>query len=177
MGLLGLGDPVYAIKARDDWIGWDTETKAKRLYHVMDAYVLGAVPPYSQLLGGKLVALTTACNEVRRAFKRRYAGHASLISRKKREPHLALVTTVSALGRSSLYNRVKYRDRLVFEGIGFTGGWGDFHFSDGVYESLAEFAANHCTPTAKQVRWGTGFRNKRELVRKRCLSSVSHNVC
>jgi len=29
---------------------------AKRLVNVMDAYVLGAVPPYNMLLGGKLVA-------------------------------------------------------------------------------------------------------------------------
>jgi len=53
IGLFGLGDPVYAIKARDEWIGWDSNAKAARLYHVMDAYVLGAVPPYSRLLGGE----------------------------------------------------------------------------------------------------------------------------
>lgn len=40
IGLFGLGDPVYAMKKRDDWIGWDREAKAERLYHVMDAYVL-----------------------------------------------------------------------------------------------------------------------------------------
>lgn len=166
MGLLGLGDPVYAIKARDEWIGWDAPAKANHLYHVMDAYVLGAVPPYSRLLSGKLVALAAACNEVRRAFAKRYAGRASLIARKKREPHLALITTVSALGRSSLYNRVKYEDRLVFQTIGFTGGWGEFHFSDGVYKDLSDYANEYCTPTAKQERWGSGFRNRRELVRK-----------
>ncbi|MBU6411526.1 MAG: DUF4338 domain-containing protein, partial [Verrucomicrobia bacterium] len=44
IGLFALGDPVYSIKARDEWIGWDSTTKAERLYHVMDAYVLGAVP-------------------------------------------------------------------------------------------------------------------------------------
>lgn len=166
IGLFGLGDPVYAIRARDDWIGWDAETKAARLYHVMDAYVLGAVPPYSQLLGGKLVTLAAACNEVRRAFIKRYANRVSLIARTKHEPHLALITTVSALGRSSLYNRVKYEDRLIFQAIGFTGGWGEFHFSDGVYKDLSDYAKEHCTPTAKQERWGNGFRNRRELVRK-----------
>jgi hypothetical protein len=74
IGLIGLGDPVYSIKARDEWIGWGADAKAKRLYHVMDAYVLGAVPPYSQLLGGKLVALAATCGEIRRAFVSRYAG-------------------------------------------------------------------------------------------------------
>lgn len=166
IGLFGLGDPVYAIKARDEWIGWDAEAKGARLYHVMDAYVLGAVPPYSRLLAGKLVALAATCNEVRRAFAERYGNRASLISRRKREPHLVLITTTSALGRSSLYNRVKVGKRLLFESVGFTGGWGEFHFSDGVYEDLSEFARKRCVPTAKQEKWGSGFRNRRELVRK-----------
>jgi hypothetical protein len=132
----------------------------------MDAYVLGAIPPYARLLGGKLVALAAVCDEVRRAFARRYANRQSLIAGKTREPHLALVTTASALGRSSLYNRVRIGKRTVFESVGFTGGWGEFHFSDGVYERLTDFANEHCVPTAKQEKWGSGFRNRRELVRK-----------
>jgi hypothetical protein len=166
IGLFGLGDPVYAIKARDEWIGWDSEAKAARLYHVMDAYVLGAVLPYSRLLAGKLVALAATCCEVRKAFVKRYGNRASLISGKKRKPHLVLVTTTSALGRSSLYNRVKFGKRLVFESAGFTSGWGEFHFSNGVYEDLSDFARKRCVPTAKQEKWGSGFRNRRELVRK-----------
>jgi hypothetical protein len=166
IGLFGLGDPVYSIKARDEWIGWDTNAKAERLYHVMDAYVLGAVPPYARLLGGKLVAIAAVCDEVRSVFAERYAKRQSLIAGKTREPHLALVTTTSALGRSSLYNRVKLGTRTVYQSVGFTGGWGEFHFSDGVYERLTDFANEHCTPTAKQEKWGSGFRNRRELVRK-----------
>ncbi len=166
IGLFGLGDPVYSIKARDEWVGWGANAKAERLYHVMDAYVLGAVPPYSQLLGGKLVALAAICGEVRRAFARRYAGRRSVISGKKRKAYLVGLTTASALGRSSLYNRVTFKGRKVFESVGFTGGWGEFHFSDGVYERLTDFASEHCVPTAKQEKWGGGFRNRRELVRK-----------
>lgn len=166
IGLLGLGDPVYAIKARDEGIGWTLANKAARLYHVMDAYVLGAVPPYSHLLGGKLVALAAASDEVRAAFRARYAGRRAILSGRKREPHLVMLTTTSALGRSSIYNRLKFRDRLVFRPAGFTGGWGEFHFSDGVYEKLSKFAREKCAPTAKRAAWGKGFRNRRELVRK-----------
>lgn len=166
IGLFALGDPVYSIRARDEWVGWNAESKALRLYHVMDAYVLGAVPPYADLLGGKLVALVTACDEVREAFRARYADRVAILSGRKREPHLVLVTTTSALGRSSLYNRVKFRERLLFRRAGFTGGWGEFHFSDGVYRQISEFAHEHCEPTAKREAWGKGFRNRRELVRK-----------
>lgn len=166
IGLLGLGDPVYSIRARDQWIGWDSASKADRLYHVMDAYVLGAVPPYAALLGGKLIALVAACDEVRAAFRERYAERRAILSGRQREPHLVLLTTTSALGRSSIYNRLKFRERQVFRSAGFTGGWGEFHFSDGVYEKLSDFAREHCKPTAKKEGWGKGFRNRRELVRK-----------
>ncbi len=40
MGLLALGDPVYNLRVRDQWIGWSVEQKNARLWHVMDAYVL-----------------------------------------------------------------------------------------------------------------------------------------
>jgi len=166
MGLFALGDPVYAIRDRDRWVGWDAISKSERLYHVMDAYVLGAVQPYSRLLTGKLVALAITTNEVRDAFAARYGNRRTLISGKKRKPHLALITTTSALGRSSIYNRVKYRKRLVMQSVGFTNGWGEFHFSNGVYDDLSRFAGKHCAPTAKNEVWGAGFRNRRELVRK-----------
>lgn len=175
IGLLGLGDPVFALKARDQWIGWDLETKKEKLYHLMDAYVLGAVPPYSSLLCGKLVAMLTLSNEVRRAFRERYAGKPSLIKKKIRPAYLAMITTSSALGRSSLYNRIRINGFSYWESVGFTQGWGEFHFSNGVYEDIREFVKKNCKPTAKQKDWGTGFRNKREVVRK-CLLELGLSV-
>jgi len=41
--------------------------------------------------------------------------------------------------------------------VGFTKGFGEFHFSNGVYGAIREFAENHCEPTAKQAAWGSGF--------------------
>ena len=168
IGLIGLGDPVYSIKARDKWIGWDAKAKAQRLYHVMDAYVLGAVPPYSRLLRGKLVALAVVSNEIRLAFALRYANRQSLISEKTREPHLALVTTASALGRSSLYNRIRVGNRTVFESVGFTDGWGEFHFSDGVYERLTDCSAWRATYPRHWYQGPTGFErfSNRSLLEK-----------
>jgi transcriptional regulator with XRE-family HTH domain len=65
MGLIGLGDPVYALNCRDTAIGWSASQRQVRLSSVMDAFVLGAVPPYGQLCGGKLVALLATSTEVR----------------------------------------------------------------------------------------------------------------
>jgi hypothetical protein len=45
----------------------------------MDAFVLGAVPPYRFLLCGKLVAMLAASDTVSDAFKRKYNGTRSVI--------------------------------------------------------------------------------------------------
>ncbi len=166
IGLFGLGDPVFSLAARDEWIGWNKEQRRSRLRHVMDAFVLGAVPPYSHLLGGKLVAMLLASDEVRKAFQKKYRGRVSLINRKSFDGRLVLITTTSALGRSSIYNRVNCNGRALFNRIGYTSGSGEFHFSNGLYSELSRFAAIHCEPTAKQERWGIGFRSRREIVRK-----------
>jgi len=41
------------IPARDTWIGWDRKARTRNLVYTMDAYVLGALPPYNHILGGK----------------------------------------------------------------------------------------------------------------------------
>lgn len=57
VGLFALGDPVFNLRIRDEWIGWDHRQRADRLFNVMDVFVLGAVPPYNELLCGKPPAL------------------------------------------------------------------------------------------------------------------------
>jgi len=166
IGLFGLGDPVYSLRARDQWIGWNADTKKERLYHVMDAFVLGAVPPYNSLLCGKLVAMLAMSNTVRKAFRDRYGGRETRISGEIRKPYLALITTTSALGRSSIYNRIRIDGFDYWHRIGRTEGWGEFHFSNGVYADIRAYAERWCDPTAKKEPWGSGFRNKREVIRK-----------
>ena len=166
IGLFGLGDPVYSLRSRDQWIGWDADGKKERLYHVMDAFVLGAVPPYSSLLCGKLVAMLAMAATVRKAFRDQYGGRATLISGEVRKSYLALITTTSALGRSSIYNRIRIDGFDYWHRIGTTEGWGEFHFSNGVYADIRTYAERWCEPTAKKEPWGNGFRNKREVIRK-----------
>lgn len=54
MGVIGLGYPVFSIRARANWIGWTPSARAERLRNVMDAFVLGTVHPYCFLLCGKI---------------------------------------------------------------------------------------------------------------------------
>jgi transcriptional regulator with XRE-family HTH domain len=168
MGLIGLADPVYALKARDTAIGWSPQQRRERLACVMDAFVLGAVPPYSQLLAGKLMALLATSQEVRDTFTEHYGHKRTRIAERDPDAQLALVTTASALGRSSVYNRLHAPDRrLAFHPVGYTAGSGDFHFSGEIYDDLAAFAAAH-TPeghTHRHASWGgTSFRNRREVL-------------
>jgi hypothetical protein len=166
MGIFGLGDPVFSLGPRDLWIGWDKKTKNARLQCVMDLFVLGAVLPYSRLLCGKLMALLATSREVQAAFRRKYGAKRALISGKLLTGQLALLTTTSALGRSSLYNRLSFEGRLVFQSLGYTRGSGEFHFGNGIYADLRALAEMKCVATAKDTRWGTGFRNRREILRK-----------
>jgi len=170
IGIIGLGDPVFNLAARDSWIGWSRDQRAANLHHVMEAFVVGAVPPYSRLLAGKLIAMLLASASIRRAFRRRYADREALISERSLPGQLALITTQSALGRSSIYNRVRWNDRLLLHAIGFTAGYGEFHFSNGLYSALSDYAERYCEPTAKASAWGNGYRNRREVIKKALVS-------
>jgi hypothetical protein len=171
IGIFGLGDPVINLRARDEYIGWTADVRRTRLCHVMDVFALGAVPPYSHLLCGKLVAMLATSNEVRRAFQRKYAGRKSRIRRHRHDGRLAMLTTTSALGRSSLYNRLNYADEKMYQSVGFTEGFGEFHFSNGLYSTISAYANRWCEPTERKSRWGDGYRNRREVLAK-CLSKI-----
>ncbi|MGZ6357184.1 MAG: Druantia anti-phage system protein DruA, partial [Ktedonobacteraceae bacterium] len=107
LGLFALADPVFNLKARDAWIGWNSDDRRQRLVHVMDAHIVGAVPPYSFLLGGKIAAALMASQEVSDAFATKYSQKKGIISQQYKHAQLLLITVSSALGRSSLYNRLK----------------------------------------------------------------------
>jgi hypothetical protein len=172
IGIIGLGDPVFNVGVRDRWVGWDLEGRRERLQQVMDAFVVGAVPPYSSLLLGKFVAMLLVSREVHQAFSDKYGDRKSRIANRALANRLALITTTSALGRSSLYNRLKFKGRPVFVSAGYTEGYGEFHFSNGVYGAIARYAQEACEPTERNPLWGggSGFRNRREVIRKSLIS-------
>lgn len=156
IGLFALGDPVFNLSARDNWIGWTHEDRRDRLVHVMDAYVVGAVPPYSQLIGGKLVAALMGSKEVRRAYERKYLDRQSVIRQRKHRARLVLLTTTSALGRSSLYNRLSIPDGPRFLRIGTTKGFGHFHLYGEVFDLLRAHLEETGHPYASGNRFGMG---------------------
>ena len=165
IGLFALGDPVFNLSARDNWIGWTHEDRRDRLVHVMDAYVVGAVPPYSQLIGGKLVAALMGSREVRRAYERKYLNRQSVIRQRKHRARLVLLTTTSALGRSSIYNRLSIPDGPRFLRIGTTKGFGHFHLYGEVFDLLRDHLEKTGHPYASGHRFGMGPNWKLRVVR------------
>jgi hypothetical protein len=156
MGIIALGDPVFNLKARDDRVGWNVKDRGKRLVNILDAYVLGAVPPYSMILGGKLVSCLVRSREVRDDFSRRYGETRGIISGRKKGAQLAVVTTSSSLGRSSVYNRLKLGKQSYFTSIGYTQGWGHFHVPDSLFVELRDYLRKRNHKYVDGHRFGQG---------------------
>lgn len=177
IGVLALGDPVFNLKVRDKWINWTVEQRKLGLVNVMDAYVVGSVPPYSQMLGGKLVTSLISSAEVSRMFRRRYAKSRGIISGQRKNPRLALVTITSALGRSSIYNRVKLPGILELEKIGYTNGWGHFHVPNQIFSDMRALLTHDQHKYADGHKFGSGPNWRMRVIRKSLsLTGLDENL-
>ncbi|MBL8688957.1 MAG: DUF4338 domain-containing protein [Rhodospirillaceae bacterium] len=156
IGIIAIGDPVFNLSARDNLIGWNVADRGERLVNVMDAYVLGAVPPYNALLGGKLVASLVRTRDMYDDFSKAYGGTTGIISEKEKRARLLAVTTSSSMGRSSVYNRLKLGGVEYFEPIGYTGGWGHFHIPDSLFFDLRSYLRSKGHTYADTHKFGEG---------------------
>lgn len=123
--------------------------------NVMELITCGAVAPYNQLLGGKLVSMLMTSPQVVSDVKSRYDGRVSLIASGMagravvREPALAVLTTSSlyALG-SAQYNRIRVPGRIIeggegeirYDRIGITDSYGTVQFASDTTQSLVAVA-------------------------------------
>jgi hypothetical protein len=131
IGIAALGSPIIHIPERDNYIGWDKSERTKRINFMMDAYVIGALPPYNFLLGGKLVSYLLISEEIRKMYKEKYQG--------SNYPEMAGMFTTSLYGRSSQYNRLKIDGRKVYVPIGETRGFGTLHITSKTIGAMIAF--------------------------------------
>jgi hypothetical protein len=149
---------------------------------LMDINICGAVAPYNHLLGGKLVAMLLCSRELGKLYESRYSAAPSIIASGMcgkptiREPRLVALTTTSlySIG-SSQYNRIKIpaselglssSNFIEYKKIGFTKGFGTFHFSKATAKACDQLMAdrgikrvNHFfgegpSPTLRKLRFG-----------------------
>ena len=156
IGLIAIGDPVFNLSTRDNFIGWNVQERSARLVNVMDAYVLGALPPYSTLLGGKMVACLVRSRDIYNDFTQKYGAATGIISRQAKTARLLAATTSSSMGRSSVYNRLKLDGIQYFRSIGYTDGWGHFHIPDALFSELRDYLRDVGHPYADRHRFGQG---------------------
>jgi hypothetical protein len=138
-GLICLQSPVLKISVRDSFLEIPKDELDIWVNRSMSAQRVGALPPYNELLGGKMVALALTSNEIREAYREKYKDYISIIKGRKFKPDLLFITTTSAFGKSSLYNRLKYNDETVAVCLGYTKGSGTFHIPEEIYMDLLDF--------------------------------------
>jgi hypothetical protein len=138
IGIAALGSSIIHIPERDSFMGWDIQMRTKNLIYTMDAYVIGALPPYNYLLGGKLISYILASKEVRDIYRKKYKDKITLIEKRKVNQLVGIFTT-SLYGKSSQYNRLKYNNELLYKPIGETKGFGTLHLSEETIEKMQEY--------------------------------------
>lgn len=177
IGIIGLTDPVFNLTPRDAWVGWNSDDRKQRLTNVMDAFVLGALPPYNKILGGKLVALLATSTEMVSNFREKYRSYTGIISASKKDPRLVLLTTSSALGRSSIYNRLRIPNGVAYltniendrVPTWHTQGYGHFHISNEMFAELKKVLIRRSHPYATGNRFGDGCNWRIRVIRQAAM--------
>lgn len=157
--------------------------KAGLSSRVVDVSICGAVAPYNELLGGKLVALLLASKEVRDHYAERYGGQVSVIASQmagravSKPADLRVLTTTSLYGiGSSQYNRLVLRAAehsgldhdLRWDSIGKskTGGFGTLHLGADTAHALRQMAQSVHTSRRINNRFGEGTSPRLRQIRE-----------
>ncbi|MHC9420737.1 Druantia anti-phage system protein DruA (plasmid) [Sphingomonas citri] len=157
--------------------------KAGLSSEVADVSICGAVHPYNELLGGKLVALLLATREVHEAYAARYGGQISVIASQvagraiTKPANLRILTTTSLYGvGSSQYNRLHLRasdhDGLGHDlrwgaiGKSLTGGFGTLHLGSETAHALRSIAFARHDARRVNNRFGEGTSPRMRQIRE-----------
>lgn len=135
-GLFLLQSPIFRSSARDEYLKLSPDKIDYWINQSMNAQRVGALPPYNMLIGGKMAALAMLSNEVRGSYRKKYNGRTTLLGKRILKPDILFITTTSAFGKSSMYDRLTYGGKKVAVMIGHTKGMGTFQFSDDIARGL-----------------------------------------
>jgi hypothetical protein len=157
IGILRLQSPPLSFPPRDKLFDYPEDRKSEMVNQTMDIQTLGALPPYNRLLAGKLVAMIATSNRIRIDYRKKYEDRETLMEKRVLPAHLVALTTTSAFGRSSIYNRLRYHDEMLAESLGYTEGYGSFHLLR-LYPRFRDFLEERDIST--RGGYGTGPRRK-----------------
>lgn len=162
LGLILLQSPVLQMSVRDNALRIPRDKLDIWINKSLNAQRTGALPPYNDLLGGKMVALAMTSNEVRESYRKKYSGTVTLLEKRVIEPDLLFVTTTSAFGKSSMYDRLNYNGKTVAQSLGYTQGAGSFHIPETLYEEIIVFLKRQGINAARG--YGNGPSRKIKLI-------------
>jgi len=139
IGLIGLQSPILSWSARDQYLGIKQENRDFWVNQSLSAQRIGSLPPYNEVLGGKLVTLLMTANTVRNSFHNKYENKKTVMKERTLPARLLFITTTGAYGKSSVYQRLRFKGEVVSKFIGYTQGTGTFHVPDALYKKLLSF--------------------------------------
>jgi hypothetical protein len=156
--------------------------KAGLSSEIADVSICGAVHPYNELLGGKLVALLLTSKEMHDAYAARYGNQVSVIASQmagravSKPAMLRILTTTSLYGvGSSQYNRLALRaddhgldHDVVWSAIGksLTGGFGTLHLGGETTQALRSMAIARHDSRRVNNRFGEGTSPRLRQIRE-----------
>ena len=162
IGLIGLQSPILNWGPRDKYLGITPEKRDYWVNQSLSAQRIGALPPYNDILGGKLVTLLMTSNVVRERFREKYSGKKTVMQGRTLPADLLFVTTTGAYGKSSVYSRIRFNDTSVSKFVGYTQGFGTFHVPNALYEDLLTYLEKRGVDTKRG--YGTGPSRKLRLI-------------
>ncbi|GAA3411654.1 hypothetical protein GCM10020370_60720 [Paenibacillus hodogayensis] len=163
-------------------VALQSNKKEKVGANMMDIIVCGAVPPYNFLLGGKLTALLMMSPQIIRAYEEKYRNQVSVIaSAMKGEPVIKpaqlvfLGTTSLYESGSSQYNRLyipshainssEPPNKIGYQSLGLTKGFGTVYISDETVESFSELTTKIHGRRIVSNTFGEGTSPRMRLIR------------
>ena len=144
---------------------------------IMELNVCGAIPPYNEILGGKLVALLATSPQIVHDYRERYTDRRSEIASRLKNEDVCRAADLVYIGTTSLYyvgssqyNRLKIPRELFdaendvkWKKLGMTIGFGTMHISKATTMSLTE-ATNDIGFTRINHVFGEGASPKMRLL-------------
>lgn len=153
---------------------------------IMELNVCGAIPPYNNILGGKLVALLMLSSQVIKDYRDRYGNKASEIASRLKGEEVVRPANLVYIGTTSLYhvgssqyNRLmlpkglfkKNSPEVRWRELGVTMGYGTMHISDITSKCLVDLVKQERGYRQINNIFGEGSSPKMRLITSgvRCL--------
>lgn len=135
---------------------------------LMEITTCGAIPPYGELLGGKLVAMLMASPQVIKDYRDRYDQFKSVIASRMKGADFARDANLVLLGTTSLYhvgssqyNRVHFpgvHGKVEYKLLGKTEGYGSVHFSQKTYGIIQQLLQAEATTQSYTFAAGVNYK-------------------